>query len=184
MIAQQTMWEDLVEQHELLGRAVTSIIADFAASLDTRRVASEATPEDLHKSFAEPLPENGIGLDEILPRFRNDIAAHAMTVPSPRYFGQFNPTPLPIGVWADALAAALNQNAGAWRNGPTSAMIEARVMRWLCELIGYGMQSFGTLLAAGLNKPDCVEMRPRRADTAIIHRGVVKRLQILSYLRF
>ena len=110
------MWEDLVAQHELLGRAVTSIIADFAASLETRRVASEATPEDLHKLFAEPLPETGIGLDEILMRFRRDVAPHAMTVPSPRYFGQFNPTPLPIGVWADALAAALNQNAGAWRN--------------------------------------------------------------------
>jgi hypothetical protein len=93
MIAQQIMWEDLVAQHELLGRAVTSIIADFAASLETRRVASEATPEDLYKLFAEPLPENGIGLDEILTRFRKDVAPHAMTVPSPRYFGQFNPTP-------------------------------------------------------------------------------------------
>jgi hypothetical protein len=45
-----------------------------------------------------------------------------MGVPSPRYFGQFNPTPLPIGVWADALSSMLNQNAGAWRNGPTSAI--------------------------------------------------------------
>lgn len=125
------MLEDIVEQHERLGRAVTSIIVDFAASLDSRRVASEATPADLEKLFAEPLPETGIAIEEILARFKNDVARHAMAVPSPRYFGQFNPTPLPIGVWADALAAALNQNAGAWRNGPTSAMIEARVMRWL-----------------------------------------------------
>ena len=46
------------------------------------------------------------------------MLAHAMQVPSPRYYGQFNPTPLPIGVWADALSSSLNQNAGAWRNGP------------------------------------------------------------------
>ena len=72
-----------------------------------------------------------------------------MQVPSPRYFGQFNPTPLPIGVWADALASSLNQNAGAWRNGPTSAMIEARVLRWLCELVGYGPESFGVLASGG-----------------------------------
>ena len=130
--------EDIVEQHERLGRAVTSIIAEFAASLDSRRVASEATPADLEKLFAEPLPELGMSADEILARFRKEIAPHAMAVPSPRYFGQFNPAPLPIGVWADALASVLNQNAGAWRNGPTSAMIEARVMRWLCDLIGYG----------------------------------------------
>lgn len=173
MIAQQTMWEDLVEQHERLGRAVTSIIADFAASLDSRRVASEATPADLQKLFAEPLPENGIGLDEILTRFRNDVAPHAMTVPSPRYFGQFNPTPLPIGVWADALAAALNQNAGAWRNGPTSAMIEARVMRWLCELVGYGDESFGTL-ASGGSEANLIALKCARdaVSAAIVHRGM------------
>jgi aromatic-L-amino-acid decarboxylase len=72
-----------------------------------------------------------------------------MGVPSPRYFGQFNPTPLPIGVWADVFASMLNQNAGAWRNGPTSAMIEARVIRWLCDLLNYGPQSFGTLASGG-----------------------------------
>jgi aromatic-L-amino-acid decarboxylase len=173
MIAQQTMWEDLVEQHERLGRAVTSIIADFAASLDSRRVASEATPADLHKWFAEPRHVNGIGIYEILTRFRNDVAPHAMTVPSPRYFGQFNPTPLPIGVWADALAAALNQNAGAWRNGPTSAMIEARVMRWLCELVGYGDESFGTL-ASGGSEANLIALKCARdaVSAAIVHRGM------------
>jgi aromatic-L-amino-acid decarboxylase len=72
-----------------------------------------------------------------------------MTISSPRYFGQFNPTPLPIGVWSDALSSTLNQNAGAWRNGPTSAIIEARVIRWLCQLLGYGPQSYGTLASGG-----------------------------------
>lgn len=167
------MLEDIVEQHERLGRAVTSIIADFAASLDTRRVASEATPADLEKLFAEPSPETGISIEEILDRFRNDVARHAMAVPSPRYFGQFNPTPLPIGVWADALAAALNQNAGAWRNGPTSAMIEARVMRWLCELIGYGEKGFGTL-ASGGSEANLIALKCARdhVDAAIVHDGV------------
>ncbi|HEU4477157.1 MAG TPA: aminotransferase class V-fold PLP-dependent enzyme [Pyrinomonadaceae bacterium] len=173
MIAQQIMLEDIVEQHERLGRAVTSIIADFAASLDTRRVASEATPADLEKLFAEPSPETGISIEEILDRFRNEVARHAMAVPSPRYFGQFNPTPLPIGVWADALAAALNQNAGAWRNGPTSAMIEARVMRWLCQLIGYGEKSFGTL-ASGGSEANLIALKCARdhVDAAIVHDGL------------
>src|SRR4030095_11194671 len=88
-------------------------------------------------------------IEAVLERFRNDIAPHAMGVPSPRYFGQFNPTPLPIAVWADVFTSMLNQNAGAWRNGPTSAMIEARVIRWLCDLLNYGPKSFGTLASGG-----------------------------------
>ncbi|HWF88197.1 MAG TPA: aminotransferase class V-fold PLP-dependent enzyme [Pyrinomonadaceae bacterium] len=119
------------------------------AGLESRRVTPAASPAELEKLFDEPLPEQPIALEEILARFCSDVAPNAMGVPSPRYFGQFNPTPLPIGVWADALASMLNQNAGAWRNGPTSAMIEARVIRWLCDLLDYGPQSFGTLASGG-----------------------------------
>lgn len=143
------MIEDFVEQHKILGRAVARIIREHAAGLETRRVTPEATPAELEKLFDEPLPEKGIPIEDILGRFKKDIAPNAMGIPSPRYFGQFNPTPLPIGVWADALTSMLNQNAGAWRNGPTSAMIEARVIRWLCDLLGYGVKSFGTLASGG-----------------------------------
>src|SRR6267378_7555458 len=143
------MNEDLSQLHQRLGQAVTEIITEYVRTLDERPVTSPATPADLEKLFDEPLPETGSGFEEILDRFTSDIAPHAMQVPSPRYYGQFNPTPLPIGVWADALCSSLNQNAGAWRNGPTSAMIEARVMRWLCELLGYGPKSFGTLASGG-----------------------------------
>ncbi len=143
------MIDDFVEQHRQLGKKVADIVVEHVAGLADRRVTPEATPEQLENLFDEPLPEKGSSIDEILARFREDVAPNAMGVPSPRYFGQFNPTPLPIGVWADVFTSMLNQNAGAWRNGPTSAMIEARVVRWLCDLLNYGAQSFGTLASGG-----------------------------------
>lgn len=143
------MTDDIAKQHEEFGRIVTEILVAYASTLDSRKVTSEATPQSLEKLFDESLPETGIAAQEIFERYKQDVITHSMQVPSPRYFGQFNPTPLPIGVWADALTSSLNQNAGAWRNGPTSAMIEARVMRWLCDLVGYGGQSLGTLASGG-----------------------------------
>jgi glutamate/tyrosine decarboxylase-like PLP-dependent enzyme len=167
------MIDDFVEQHRFLGPAVARIIADHVAGLATRRVTPEATPADLEKLFNEPLPEKGISLEEILARFRDDVAPNAMGVPSPRYFGQFNPTPLPVGVWADALSSMLNQNAGAWCNGPTSAMIEARVIRWLCDLLNYGPQSFGTLVSGG-SEANLIALKCARDSVAadIKNRGV------------
>ena len=141
--------ESLSELHERLGREITRLISEHAARLETAPVTSGATPADLERLFDEPMPVAGVSIDEILGRFERDIAPHAMQVPSPRYFGQFNPAPLAIGVWADALCSALNQNAGAWRNGPTSALMEDRVIRWLCELVGYGPASFGVLASGG-----------------------------------
>jgi aromatic-L-amino-acid decarboxylase len=167
------MIDDFVEQHKLLARLVPQIISDYATALDTRRVTPLATPAELEKLFDEPLPEHGVAIEEILRRFREDIEPNAMGVPSPKYFGQFNPTPLPIGVWADALSSLLNQNAGAWRNGPTSAMIEARVIRWLCDLLEYGPSSFGTL-ASGGSEANLIALKCARdnAVAAIKDRGL------------
>ena len=141
--------ESLSEQHQRLGRAVTKLISEHAARLESAPVTSSATPADLKRLFDEPMPVVGISAEEILAQFARDVEPHAMQVPSPRYFGQFNTTPLAIGVWADALCSALNQNAGAWRNGPTSALIEAQVIGWLCALIGYGPGAFGVLASGG-----------------------------------
>jgi aromatic-L-amino-acid decarboxylase len=141
--------ESLSEQHKKLGRAVTRLISEHAARLESAPVTSPATPADLKLLFDQPLPLTGMPAENILEEFARDVAPHAMQVPSPRYFGQFNPTPLAIGVWADALCSSLNQNAGAWRNGPTSALIETQVIGWLCELIGYGHGAFGVLASGG-----------------------------------
>ena len=167
------MIEDFVEQHQILGNSVARIINEHVAGLANRRVTPAATVAELEKLFDEPLPENGIAIEDILARFRNDIAPNAMGIASPRYFGQFNPTPLPIGVWADALASMLNQNGGAWRNGPTSAMIEARVIRWLCDLLNYGPQSLGTL-ASGGSEANLIALKCARDSIAasIKDRGV------------
>ena len=141
--------DELRDQHAEIGSAVTRLISERAASLESLPVAPAATPDQLKRLFEDRLPHDGLPAKAILEKYARDVAPHAMGVPSPRYFGQFNPTPLAIGVWADALCSSLNQNAGAWRNGPTSAMIESQVIRWLCELIGYPAEAFGVLASGG-----------------------------------
>ena len=141
--------DELRDQHAEIGRAVTKLISERAASLESLPVAPSATPDELKTLFEQRLPQDGLPAKTILEEYARDVAPYAMQVPSPRYFGQFNPTPLAIGVWADALCSSLNQNAGAWRNGPTSAMVESQVIRWLCELIGYGREAFGVLASGG-----------------------------------
>jgi aromatic-L-amino-acid decarboxylase len=141
--------EQLSAEHERLGRAVTKIISDYARTLDSLPVTSEATPSELEKIFDEPLPLDGISAEGVLAGFERDALPHVMQIASPRYYGLFNPTPLPIAVWADALASAINQNGAAWRNSPSASIIEARVLRWLCRLVGYDAAGFGTLASGG-----------------------------------
>ena len=143
------MSESLSAEHEQLGKIVTEIIARYARTLDEARVCSEASPSELEKMFDEPLPQAGVDARQLFARFEREIAPNVMNIPSPRYYGLFNPTPLAVGVWADALCSAINQNGAVWRNSPSASVIEARVLRWLCEIVGYGAKSFGTLTSGG-----------------------------------
>ena len=139
----------LAAEHERLGGAALRVIADYARALEDAPVCSAATPGELEELFDEPLPAEGADAGEVFARLCRDVIPHAMNIPSPRYFGLFNPTPLPVAVWADAVASAVNQNGAAWRNSPSASVVEARVLRWLCQLIGYPAGAFGTLTSGG-----------------------------------
>src|SRR6266436_5940433 len=137
------------EEHLRLGQAVLRIIADYARSIGDVPVTSPATVSDLVALFDGPLPQEGVARSEVLRQFREDVLPNGMQIPSPHYFGLFNPTPLPIAVWADALASAINQNGAVWRNSSAANVIEARVVKWLCALLGYEEKAFGTLTSGG-----------------------------------
>src|SRR5215831_18686199 len=70
--------DELAEQHELLGRAVTKLISEHAARLDAARVTSRATPEELKRLFAEPLPQAGSSAEQILQQFAEKVGPDAM----------------------------------------------------------------------------------------------------------
>ena len=50
------MIDKFIEQHEQLGAAVSRIVTEYAASIESRPVASEATPADLVSMFDEEFP--------------------------------------------------------------------------------------------------------------------------------
>ncbi|MEK7668137.1 MAG: pyridoxal-dependent decarboxylase [Gemmatimonadota bacterium] len=132
-----------------LGDAVAALIARHFAALPSLPVVPAVTPEETFRRFAEPVPEEPGDWRALCERFEREVVPLSFHLPSPRYFGLMNPTPLPIAVFGEALAAALNQNVGAWHHSPAATAIEATVVRWLCEVVGYPGTAFGSLTNGG-----------------------------------
>jgi len=141
--------ETFAAEHERIGAMVTELVAGYVRSLEAAPVCSDASPAELRALFDGPLPDGGAEVEQLLQAIARDVIPHAMNVSSPRYFGLFNPAPLPIAVWVDALCSALNQNGAAWRQAPSTSALEACVIRWLCDLVGYREPGFGTLTSGG-----------------------------------
>jgi aromatic-L-amino-acid/L-tryptophan decarboxylase len=55
-----------------------------------------------------------------------------------------------VGVIADFICSAINQNVGAYSIGPSAVAMERRVVRWLTDLCGYDENAGGNLTSGGM----------------------------------
>lgn len=68
---------------------------------------------------------------------------------SPRYFGLFNPAPSLMGVVGDLLAAAYNPQLAAWSHAPGPVEIEAWLIRYLADRVGFKVPVRGSFTSGG-----------------------------------
>jgi len=87
---------------------------------------------------------------DVLDEFSARIAGGLMNSQHPRQFGYFTPPPLPMSIMGELLAQMTNQGVDVWHAGPFAAFVEEEVIRWLCDLVGYGPDAFGLLTSGGV----------------------------------
>ena len=132
------------------GQQVTDFVTDYLNSLEKQPVASsETSPALLHRLLDEPLPRQAQGIAATWNDFQRKIVAHAVRVGHPRFLAWMRTSPLAAAVFAEALAAALNQSVAVWQGAPSATETERLVLRWLLELTGYAADADGILTSGG-----------------------------------
>src|SRR6476646_11324371 len=109
-------------------------------------VVPVSTPNDaaaLALRFNEPLPRRGKPLAEVVARLERDVVADANHLMHPMYMGHQVSAPVPAAIWTEKVTAAVNNSAAVWEMSPTGTVVEHRVIRWLCELAGFGAAAAG-----------------------------------------
>jgi aromatic-L-amino-acid decarboxylase len=84
-----------------------------------------------------------------LEKILNAIGQAKILITSPNYFGQMNPTPTAIGIFADALASTLNQPVAVWQNSPAASAIEKSIIYFFCKIVKFPETAFGTITSGG-----------------------------------
>jgi glutamate/tyrosine decarboxylase-like PLP-dependent enzyme len=113
------------------------------------RVSTSHTAAELAERFAEPLPARGSPLGDVVARLESEVLADANRLYHPMYMGHQVSAPLPAAIWTESVIAALNNSLAVWEMSPTATAVENQVVRWMCELAGYGPRSGGTLTTGG-----------------------------------
>ena len=131
--------------------AFLRVATDYLARTRTHDapVSTPLGPDDLAARFDEPLPSGGRPLAEVIARLEEAVVPDSNHLCDPRAMGHQVSAPLPAAIWTEPLAAALNQSVAVWEMSPVGTVIEARVVRWMCDLAGFGPPAGGTFTSGG-----------------------------------
>lgn len=132
------------------GHEVIERIADLLSTIRTRPITRGETPAEIRALLGRrPLPRSGSDPARLLEETVPLLIEHSLYNGHPRFMGYITSSAAPIGVLADALAAAINPNAGGWELSPIASEIEAETVRWVAELVGYPVDCGGLLVSGG-----------------------------------
>ena len=138
------------EEFRKAGHNLIDYISDYLERVENKPLFKEVEPSFLNDLFDESLPNDPQSLEAIQKALEEKLLPYCTHVNHPGYMGLITPSPNPAGILGDLLAAALNQNLGAYSIGPSATAMELRVIRWLNDLIGYDEKAGGNLTSGGM----------------------------------
>jgi glutamate/tyrosine decarboxylase-like PLP-dependent enzyme len=118
-------------------------------NLKESRITPPADSAEIRTCFDGTLGRQGRGLLGALEDFERLVLPRSLAISNPMYMGLVNSSPLPGAALMDCLVSALDNNAGASHQGPSSEACEAEAIRSLTQALGLGRQMTGLFLPGG-----------------------------------
>ena len=126
-----------IETMERVWQAVASKISSYRRDVAKLPVAPQIYMHELRQSIASMQCSDKTVWEDVVEWVDGHMRADQLHASHPRYFGLFNPAPLPMGIAADALTAAYNPQLAAWSHSPFAVELERHLIRMFGERFGY-----------------------------------------------
>jgi aromatic-L-amino-acid/L-tryptophan decarboxylase len=129
--------------------AVMDRVAAHIDSLPTQPAHDVDGAEDVARSLAEPIPERGRPLADVLELLFDRAVPPSFNAAGPGYLAYIPGGGLPHSAVADFIADAVNRYTGVWLAAPGLVQLETNVLRWLTRAVGYPDSALGILTSGG-----------------------------------
>ncbi|UCH71363.1 MAG: aminotransferase class V-fold PLP-dependent enzyme [Candidatus Bathyarchaeota archaeon] len=125
------------------------MVDDMMTYLETlrERPVWQRIPEKVRRNLKRPLPMNPQGAKSAYQDFIKNVLPHPMGNIHPRFWGWVEGTGTPLCMLAEMLAAGMNPDLGAGDH--VANYVEAHVLDWLKEMLGYPVEASGLLVSGG-----------------------------------
>jgi len=131
------------------GHLLTQLLQRHEAQLEALPVFPALDREALAALRDQPFPAEGIGVERLFEEIAGTVIPNSTAIAHPRFLAYVQGPPNGIAPFAEAIAAALNQNCNFWQLSPAASVIERKVVAWLAGLFGFGSEAGGLVTSGG-----------------------------------
>jgi aromatic-L-amino-acid decarboxylase len=132
-----------------MGEAALKAVVEHIKNLPQSPRSNLEKGAEITKSLREPAPEQGTDFNSLLDFLMNEVIPVSINTPHPAYMGYIPGGGLYPSAVAEFIGAATNRFAGAWFAAPAEARLEANVLEWFAQWMGYPESSRGILTSGG-----------------------------------
>ncbi|HEY8686472.1 MAG TPA: pyridoxal-dependent decarboxylase, partial [Chloroflexota bacterium] len=143
---QETLDPDDLDELRALGHHMLDDMFDRLTHLRERPVW-HPVPERARRALQAPVPMEGEPVDAVYAQFVESIAQYSLGNDHPRFWGWVMGNGTPLGMLAEMLAAGMNPNVGGGEHAAN--YVEAQVIDWCKELLGFPPEASGLLVSGG-----------------------------------
>ena len=128
---------------------VAQRLGTFLDTVDAQPASQTDGAARLARALAEPLPERGSSLRNLLRILFEQVMPTALHTSGPGYLGYVPGGGLPMSAVADLIAGITNRYVGLWMAAPGLVALETNVIRWFCAMAGLPERAGGVLTSGG-----------------------------------
>jgi len=139
---------DESEMRRLIDEAAHRVIAHIA-SLPQQPAQNVGDAADFARTLIEPLPQRGESYETLLDFLFDEAIPRSFNAAGPGYLAYIPGGGIYHAAVADYIADAVNRYVGVCAAAPALVQLEANVVRWFCEIVGFGPGSGGVLTPGG-----------------------------------
>jgi aromatic-L-amino-acid decarboxylase len=137
-----------VAMRALVDAAMKRIVAHIESLPDQPAMNVEGATE-FARTLIEPLPRSGTPYEELLDFLFEEAIPRSFTAAGPGYLAYVPGGGLFHSAVADLIADAVNRYVGVCAAAPALVQLEANVVRWFCDIVGFPRGSGGVLTSGG-----------------------------------
>ena len=104
----------------------------------------QPVPDTVKRALSSDLPKEPQPIEAVYAEFAKNVLPYPTGNIHPRFFGWVHGSGTPAGALAEFMVATRNSNVGG--RDHAAVYVERQVIRWFCDLFGFGPAGSGILL--------------------------------------